>query len=132
MTALLDEARRFLDLAAHDLAAFRALADLPHIRQAVAIFHAQQSVEKSLKAVYFVRGMEFRRTHDLLDLAGRLEQAGVRLPFRREELGALNPYAVEFRYDDPIALTLDKAQVDHIAGQTLLWANALVSESGNE
>jgi HEPN domain-containing protein len=73
MTALLDEARRFLELAAHDLAAFRALADLPHIRQAVAFFHAQQSVEKSLKAVYFVRGMEFRRTHDLLELAGRLE-----------------------------------------------------------
>lgn len=52
---------------------------------------------------------------------------GVKLPFRREELGALNPYAVEFRYDDPIALTLDKTQVDHIAGQTWVWAEALVS-----
>ncbi|MBU1665376.1 MAG: HEPN domain-containing protein [Gammaproteobacteria bacterium] len=87
MTTSLDEARRYLHLAADDLAAFRALADLPHIRQALAYFHAQQSIEKCLKAVLFVQGIEFRKTHDLYELADKLEKAGITLPIspRRAE-----------------------------------------------
>lgn len=84
MTASLDEARRFLSLASDDLAAFRTLAATPHIREAIAIFHAQQSVEKSLKAVLFANEVEFRRTHDLYELADRVEHASVALPCSAE------------------------------------------------
>ncbi len=129
MTASLDEARRFLALAADDLAAFQALVTLPHIRQAIAFFHAQQSIEKSLKAVLFARGLAFRRTHDLLDLADRLEEGGVSLPFSAEELGEINPYAVEFRYDDSNTSPLGREEVERIAGQTLAWAKALVQKT---
>ena len=38
MTASHEEARRFLNLAADDLAAFRVLATMPHIRQSIAFF----------------------------------------------------------------------------------------------
>jgi len=64
MTASFDEARRFLKLASDDFAAFRALAATPHIRQAIAIFHVQQAIEKNMKAVLFTLGAEFRRTHE--------------------------------------------------------------------
>ena len=127
MTISLDEARRFLNLARDDLAAFRALAAMPHIRHAIAFFHAQQAIEKSLKAVLFAKGEEFRRTHDLYELADRIEQAGVALPCSAEELGQMNPYAVEFRYDDQMAPPLTRQEVDDIAARILAWASAVIT-----
>lgn len=55
MTASLDEARRFVRLARDDLAAFQVLVASPQIRKSLAFFHAQQAMEKSLKAVLFAR-----------------------------------------------------------------------------
>lgn len=43
----------------------------------MACFHVQQAVEKALKAVMFLHGLEFRRTHDLEGLSGTLADAGV-------------------------------------------------------
>ena len=64
MTPSLEEADRFLGLARADFEAFRVLAANSHIRPAIALFHAQQSVEKSLKAGLFASKLEFRRTHE--------------------------------------------------------------------
>ena len=113
-------------LANDDLAAFRALAALPHIRQALAFFHAQQSIEKSLKAVLFARGEEFRKTHDLYELADHLEKAGMSPPCRADELAAINPFVVEFRYGDEIVATIDRENVDAIATRMLAWADMAV------
>jgi HEPN domain-containing protein len=128
MTASLDEARRFLNLASDDLAAFRTLAATPHIRLAIAVFHAQQSVEKSLKAILFANGVEFRRTHDLYELAVQVEQAGVALPCSADELGLLNPYAVDFRYDDQLVPALSKEEVEAMTQDVLACAKALVEK----
>lgn len=130
MTASLDEARRFLSLANDDLAAFRTLAATPHIREAIAIFHAQQSIEKSLKAALFANEVEFRRTHDLYELADRVEQARVTLPCSAEELGLLNPYAVEFRYGDQAIPLITPEEAGVLAQGILEWANAIVEEKG--
>lgn len=73
MTPQREEAGRYLRLARRDEAAFRALLDSATVDFSVACFHAQQAVEKALKAVMFLHGLELRR---------------------------LTPYAVEFRYDD--------------------------------
>lgn len=61
-------------------------------------FHAQQAVEKSLKAVLLFRRIEFPFTHDLEELVETFEQAGVKLPPDLREVGTLTPYAVESRY----------------------------------
>ncbi|MDP2832901.1 MAG: HEPN domain-containing protein [Pseudomonadota bacterium] len=126
MTTSLDEARRFLSLAADDLAAFRALAALPHIRPAIAFFHAQQAIEKSLKAVLFARGEEFRKTHDLYELADRLAKAGFTLPCDADELAQINPYAVEFRYGDEIIQIMSREEMDAITMRMLSWAETTV------
>jgi HEPN domain-containing protein len=128
MTASLDEARRFLSLASDDLAAFRTLAATPHIREAIAIFHAQQTIEKCLKAVLFANEVEFRRTHDLYELADRIEQARIALPYSAEELGLLNPYAVEFRYGDQAIPLITREEAEALAQDILEWANAIVEE----
>jgi HEPN domain-containing protein len=57
-----------LDAAKQDEAACILLSIGLGIGDAVVGFHAQQAVEKSLKAVLSAHGLEFRRTHDLLTL----------------------------------------------------------------
>jgi HEPN domain-containing protein len=99
MTPSLEEAHRFLGLARADFEAFQVLAASVHIRSAIALFHAQQSVEKSLKAVLFAKKLEFRRTHDLIELADKLRLADAAVPCSTEALARLNPYAVLYRYD---------------------------------
>jgi len=128
MTTSLDEARRYLSIATDDLAAFQALADLAHIRQALAFFHAQQSIEKCLKAVLFVQGIEFRKTHDLYELADKLGKAGISLPISADALAQINPYAVEFRYGDEIIPTISRGEVESIATRMLAWAEASYEE----
>lgn len=54
--------------ACEDAKAFRALCGLPDISDAIVGFHAQQSVEKALKAVLSSSGVVFRRTHDIAEL----------------------------------------------------------------
>lgn len=126
MTPSLEEADRFLGLARADFEAFRVLAASSHIRPAIALFHAQQSVEKSLKAVLFTRNLEFRRTHDLVELADKLRLAGAAMPCPTEALARLNPYAVLYRYDsDDLGLT-SVEDADRVAQEVLSWAESLV------
>jgi HEPN domain-containing protein len=127
MTTSLEEARRFLNLARDDLAAFRALVVLPHIRPAIAFFHAQQAIEKSLKAVLFAHGVVFRKTHDLYELADQLNKAGIDLPSSPNELAEINPFAVEFRYGDELIQTLDPVGVDTLATRIINWAATSVA-----
>ncbi len=68
MTPALDEARRLLRLALRDSDTFALLFPLPQATMAALGFHAQQAVEKALKAVCTKQSMEVRRTHDLAAL----------------------------------------------------------------
>lgn len=67
-------------------------------------FHAQQAVEKLLKALLSQRGLKYPRTHDLEKLALQLTQAGESLPVTPLPLKELNAYAVQFRYEDPLVV----------------------------
>lgn len=61
-------------------------------------FHAQQSVEKYLKAFLQERGIDYPRTHDLVDLAARAGAATPDLVPFRAELALLTAFAVAPRY----------------------------------
>lgn len=61
-------------------------------------FHAQQTVEKALKAILLVRQVEFPLTHDLEELLSIFAVAGIDVPAEIQEAGTLTPYAVETRY----------------------------------
>ncbi len=65
----IEEAWRALRLADRDIQAFHVLQKSPDVHLSIICFHAQQAVEKSLKAVLFTHQIEFRRTHNLVDLA---------------------------------------------------------------
>ena len=126
MTAFIEEAQRLLRLAGRDLRAFEILGAHPDVDLAVAGFHAQQSVEKSLKAVLTARQIAYPRTHNLEELAHLIADAGHRLPLQPREFRRLNPFAVQLRYDDQALALLSREEAGELARQSLEWATGLV------
>lgn len=114
-----------LGKAASDLSAARALARDADQQDDVVGFHAQQAIEKSLKAVLAVRGLEIPRTHDL-DLLTRLVGHGSgEVPSELDGAKRLTPWAVATRYDD-IDATLDRIEAVEVAESSLSWARKAV------
>ena len=76
-------------------------------------FHAQQGVEKYLKALLVLQEIEFYRTHDIAALLA-LVPAHLRPELSREEQARLADYAVTMRYPgdyEPVALEEAKLAV---------------------
>lgn len=131
MTPQLEEAQRLVRLARRDAAACAALLHAADVDLAIACFHAQQSAEKALKAVLCLHGIEYRRTHDLEELAARVADAGAPAPVAEDDLRRLTPYAVEFRYDDQAIHLLTGKQAQRIAADLLGWAAGRIETSGD-
>lgn len=92
-------------------------------------FHAQQAVEKALKAVLASRGHPVRKTHDLMELYGSLESVGLSCPLALDELDQLSPYAAMFRYDDTDIPRLDMDVARATVTRIIEWAVARIEES---
>jgi HEPN domain-containing protein len=124
-----EEAQRSLRVAARDVRAFRALKDMPDIDLASVCFHAQHAVEKALKAVLFLHQIEFRRTHDLVELAQLLRLHGIRPPANDESLGRLTLFAVTLRYDDLEIPVISRQETAELVADLVGWANRFVQEA---
>ena len=111
-----------IDSASQDIAACELLASSLGIGDAIVGFHAQQAIEKSLKAVLSARMIEFRRTHDLISLLDLLEDNSVPAPPEADWLDELNPYAVEARYGTIEPAGLDRKRALRAAEEVLQWA----------
>lgn len=89
---------QWIEKAEHDLCnAEHTLTLRKNCPYDTACFHAQQCVEKYLKAALCFYEVDFPRTHDLTELAARLPE-GKFLKLEFKDLKELNPYAVETRY----------------------------------
>ncbi|WP_058868414.1 HEPN domain-containing protein [Chloracidobacterium thermophilum] len=123
----LEEAWRLLRLAERDIKAFEVLKEAPDVHPSITYFHAQQAVEKSLKAVLFLQQIEFERTHDLVKLARLLQNCGVTLPVTESQLRRLNPFAVAFRYDDLEITLVSDDDLASVVAQMRHWAKEQIS-----
>jgi len=123
----IEEALRSLRLADRDIKAFEVLADDPDVHLSMVCFHAQQAVEKSLKAVLFSRQIEFERIHDLVQLALLLRRRDVIVPLSDDELRRLNPFAVTFRYDDMEIELITQEDAASWVADVRRWAEEQVS-----
>ncbi len=123
-----DSARAMLTKARGDGAALRHLVGDGAIPTWICGFHAQQAVEKSLKAVLGFKGIRYPFTHDLLFLVGLLRTNGISQPPDGDELASLTPYGAANRYDDPedapAAFASDR--VLGLVDRTLEWASGQV------
>lgn len=123
-------AQLLLESASQDVAACTLLASGSGIGDAVVGFHAQQAVEKSLKAVLSAHKVEFRRTHDLISLLDLLQDRQLTPP-EAEWLDELNPYAVEARYGTIEPEGLDRNHALNAASRVLAWATTQVSKTSS-
>jgi HEPN domain-containing protein len=95
--------------AEEDATAVREFAGNLEISDSIIGFHAQQAVEKWLKAVTASRGIRHKPIHDIDRLIELLEKADVELPLDRDRLSGLTQYAVPMRYDELLdAESLDR------------------------
>ena len=90
-----------MDRAADDQYVLERLAEDDQAPDAIIGFHAQQAIEKSLKAVLTSREIHYGRTHNLRFLIDLLLRNQVDLPPEADRLPVLTPYAVQFRYEPP-------------------------------
>ena len=109
--ALVAETRAWLEKAADDLAAAGLDLGANPPLCGDAAFHAQQVVEKALKAFLTWHGREYRKTHNLIELG----QSGAELDRNLEPLlrkaAPLTEYAWKFRYPgDPERPTQKEAE----------------------
>jgi HEPN domain-containing protein len=118
-----------LEAARQDAAACALLAVGVGIGDAVVGFHAQQAVEKSLKAVLSANGIEFRRTHDLLTLLDLLQDHLLPMPPAADWVDELNPYAVEARYGTIEPSGLDRQLAVRVVQEVVDWADGCVAQS---
>ncbi len=104
----------------------RAVTD-SEISDEIAGFHTQQAAEKAMKAVLSVRGIAYRRTHDLQELFDLLSDNGVVMPPEVDEVVGWSPYAVIYRYEDwPSSSPVDRERANQLALVVILWCRALV------
>jgi HEPN domain-containing protein len=100
--------QQWLDRASEDIGVAEFLLDGAAGYPGPVVFHAQQAAEKYLKALLVHFQVEFRKTHDiveLLDLVGTVDR---QLADSLVAAAVLTPYGVEVRYpgDCPM-ITLD-------------------------
>ena len=97
---LAQASRTLLRKAEGDAAAARELAGNPEIPDEIVGFHAQQAVEKWLKALIADSGRHFEHTHDLRRLLSLAGADRSELPVNADSLIALTQYSVPLRYED--------------------------------
>lgn len=106
--ARVEETRSWLSKALKDLEAARHdfRAEPPLLEDIV--FHSQQAVEKSLKALLTWHGRVFRKTHNLIELGEACSQIEGSLEQLLRQAAPLTEYAWKFRYPgEPVEPTTD-------------------------
>lgn len=107
----MDLARALLDRADDDVTLVRRVIGDDDIADAIVGFHAQQAVEKAIKAVLAAHGVEYAKTHQLAYLIDLLEK---------------HQWAVDFRYETEDEPALDRraalASIENIRA----WAGTSV------
>ena len=91
-------------------------------------FHAQQYLEKVIKAVLVSNAVIFRRTHNLEELADLLERQGIKLPLPKDQLRRLNPFAVTIRYEDMEIALADINTVAEMIERVHAWVERQIYE----
>ena len=121
------QALEMLTLAQRDMVAARAFKTLPEIDFAIIAFHAQQCIEKCMKAVLAKHAITYPRTHDLDDLYALLQESRLVMPVSRELLNDITPYAVTTRYEVDAEDLVTYSQIDQAIAITVSWATSLIN-----
>lgn len=128
MAAQADLAQLLLGLASDDEAAAKAMLETDAVSDAIVCFHAQQAVEKALKAALAARGVDFPFTHDLAGLIELCGNEGLTVSSDLNDADRLTPYGVRIRYGGEDPGTVDPGTAVGWAHVAVAWASAAVSD----
>ena len=95
----LEHAKSLLAMAKKDLKAINGMMDPETFDDEVFGYHAQQTVEKALKAWIAAIGERFPKTHDINELINILESHSELIGEDSLTLVTLYPFAVQYRYE---------------------------------
>ena len=109
MKGPLDLARGLVAKAEKDLIAAEATLATARVLDTVYL-HAQQAVEKSLKALLALDDVEYPRRHDLGELVALVKERVREIRALEVEMVGLAPYEAAVRYDEAFAPDLAEAQ----------------------
>jgi len=121
-----DLARELIALAQDDRLAAEALLEVPAVSGAIVAYHAQQAVEKALKAVLASAGTDFPFTHNIALLMQLCEDVAGRLPVSLSDADLLTPYGVALRYSTRSPGTLERQTALSMAAEALAWAQGVI------
>ena len=129
--AAFEEALLLLSAAHRDLRALRGMFDAHVFVDEIFGFHAQQAVEKALKAWLAFFDVQYPRTHDLTLLLSLLEVNGQDVN-GFQDLVELNPYAVQYRYEafDEMSGSIDRATIVRRVDELMSLVDSFVSSAG--
>jgi HEPN domain-containing protein len=115
--------------ATEDAVALREFEGNTNVADSILGFHAQQTIEKWLKAVLADRGVDFEYTHDLRRLIELVEELGITFPFVTGEIVMYTDFAVPLRYEDLLdAEPLDRRAAVALINEVEAWARGLLDQ----
>ena len=115
--------------ATEDAVALSEFEGNSNIADSILGFHAQQAIEKWLKAVLADKGIDFEYTHDLRRLIELVEELGFNFPFITGEIVMYTEFAVPLRYEDLLdAEPLDRGAAVTLIGEVEAWARGLLDQ----
>jgi len=96
-------------------------------------FHAQQTAEKSIKAILIHHNIPFQKTHNIELLFKLLEKSEINIPKIIKPATELTKYAVTTRYPDDFDMQdkIDKKEYKHavaLAAKVLEWAKKIIQQ----
>ncbi len=108
-----EHAHMMLGMAQKDFQAIEGMKDGEQFADEIFGFHAQQAVEKALKAWLSLVGVDYPKIHDLEELFSLLEEHKETVPEQFLILIDLSDFAVQFRYEsfEDLGGDLDRAEV---------------------
>ena len=124
-------ARALMGRARDDQFALAQLAANPRSPVRVLGFHAQQAVEKAIKAVLAGRSVDFPYTHDLERLMELVADSRFPIPPDGDALTALTPFGVTLRYEGeshPGPERLDPQWAIQVVARTIAWAESILGK----
>ncbi|MGC2375174.1 MAG: HEPN domain-containing protein [Solirubrobacteraceae bacterium] len=138
MATSVDLARQLLGAAENDELMARSLLPVEGVTDAGIGYHAQQAVEKAIKAVLAAHDVKFRFSHNLDYLKDACKESGIELPSTLEGMEELTPFAAAERYGSSTPIGLDRAQALAWAATAVEWArqqiepNERAEDSGSD
>ena len=122
-------AETLLEKAAGEEATLRAVAESEGVPDEAIGLHAQQAVEKALKAALAARAVRYPFTHDIDRLIELVEREGLELSESLREAGQLTPWALAHRYESAPTIGAKRQDMLALASEAVSWARELLQRA---